>query len=193
MLYSLTPRRAHALILAGGLGAFVSALLAVWTVGPDALSRGLHEWSAGFVAVIAALAFALVASTIIGWLVTRRQGRQLGQCRSAIDSMPQGLCMFDASERLVVCNTQYYEMYKLRSSEVRPGSTLKEVLSRRVARGTFSRDPDEYRTQFLTSVRQGRTMVHGDDSCARARCPVASMGTKHNKSVQLCGPLCPLC
>ena len=30
--------------------------------------------------------------------------------RTAIDSMAQGLCMFDASERLVVCNAQYYKM-----------------------------------------------------------------------------------
>jgi hypothetical protein len=68
--------------------------------------------------------------------------------------------MFDRSERLVVCNTQYYEMYSLTSADVIPGSTLSEVLTKRVAKGTFSRDPHEYRKEFLSAVRLGRTIVH---------------------------------
>jgi PAS domain-containing protein len=36
-----------------------------------------------------------------------------------MDSMPHALCMFDASERLVVCNRQYYEMYKLEAADVK--------------------------------------------------------------------------
>jgi PAS domain-containing protein len=63
--------------------------------------------------------------------------------RSAIDSMAQGLCMFDAAERLVVCNLQYYEMYGLTAADVKPGSTLSEVLMKRVAKGTFARDPHQ--------------------------------------------------
>jgi methyl-accepting chemotaxis protein len=37
---------------------------------------------------------------------------------------------------------------------------LSEVLMKRVAKGTFSRDPHQYRKEFLTAVRQGRTIVH---------------------------------
>ena len=80
--------------------------------------------------------------------------------RTAIDSMAQGLCMFDASERLVVCNAQYYKMYELTPDDVKPGSTLSDVLARRVAKGTFSRDPQAYRKEFLTAVGLGRTIVH---------------------------------
>jgi methyl-accepting chemotaxis protein len=74
--------------------------------------------------------------------------------------MAQGMCMFDAAERLVVCNTQYYEMYGLTPDDVKVGATLSEVLDRRVAKGTFSRDPQQYRKEFLAGVREGRTMVH---------------------------------
>jgi methyl-accepting chemotaxis protein len=42
---------------------------------------------------------------------------------------------------------------------VKPGSTLSEVLTKRVAKGTFSRDPHQYRKEFLTAVREGRTIV----------------------------------
>ncbi|MGH6703158.1 MAG: PAS-domain containing protein, partial [Bradyrhizobium sp.] len=98
--------------------------------------------------------------SIAGALLTRHQSHEIEQLRTAIDSMPQGMCMFDRSERLVVCNTQYYEMYNLTSADVIPGSTLSEVLAKRVAKGTFSRDPHEYRKEFLTAVALGRTIVH---------------------------------
>ena len=68
--------------------------------------------------------------------------------------------MFDAAERLVVCNSQYYTMYELTPADVKPGATLSEVLARRVAKGTFSRDPQQYRKEFLTAIGQGRTIVH---------------------------------
>src|SRR6185437_8579761 len=51
-------------------------------------------------------------------------------------------------------------MYDLTSAETAPGSTLSEVLTRRVAKGTFARDPNEYRKEFLAAVALGRTIVH---------------------------------
>jgi methyl-accepting chemotaxis protein len=93
-------------------------------------------------------------------LLLRRLRRENSQMRTAIDSMAQGLCMFDAGERLVVCNTRYFEMYGLTPDDVRPGSTLSEVLQRRVAKGTFSRDTYQYRKELLSEVGQGRTTVH---------------------------------
>ena len=59
------------------------------------------------------------------------------QARTAIDAMSQGVCMFDASERLVICNSKYHEMYGLTPEDARPGFTLSQVLARRVAMGTF--------------------------------------------------------
>ena len=40
-----------------------------------------------------------------------RASSQLRSLDAALNSMAQGLCMFDASERLVVCNSQYHNMY----------------------------------------------------------------------------------
>ncbi len=97
---------------------------------------------------------------LTGAAVTQHKSRENEQIRTAIDSMAQGLCMFDAAERLVVCNSQYYEMYGLTPADVKPGSTLSEVLAKRVAKGTFARDPHQYRQEFLTAVGQGRTIVH---------------------------------
>lgn len=51
-------------------------------------------------------------------------------------------------------------MYELTPAEVKPGATLSEVLEKRVAKGTFSRDPHQYRKEFLTAVGEGRTIAH---------------------------------
>src|SRR6516165_8453648 len=112
-----------------------------------------------------AIAFvAAFAAQSVMWLIglggTRYLQLQNGSLRNAIDSMSQGLCMFDASERLIVSNKQYYEMYGLTADDVRPGSMLSDVLVRRVAKGTFHRDPEQYRKDFLASVSQGRTIEH---------------------------------
>jgi methyl-accepting chemotaxis protein len=110
-------------------------------------------------AILAAI-IAQLAMSLTGAIVTQYQSRENEQIRTAIDSMAQGLCMFDAAERLVVCNSQYYNMYELTSEDAKPGSTLSEVLQKRVAKGTFSRDPQQYRKEFLAAVAQGRTIVH---------------------------------
>ena len=93
-------------------------------------------------------------------LYTRHLRRKNKQMQTAIDSMAQGLCMFDAAERLVICNSQYYKMYELTPADVRPGATLSEVLTKRVTKGTFSRDPEQYQKEFLAEVRHGRTITH---------------------------------
>jgi methyl-accepting chemotaxis protein len=111
--------------------------------------------NAALAAVVAQFAMSLTHA-----LLTRLLRRENEQMHTAIDSMAQGLCMFDASERLVVCNSQYYKMYELTPADVRPGATLSEVLVKRVAKGTFSRDPKEYRKEFLAEVAHGRTITH---------------------------------
>jgi len=92
--------------------------------------------------------------SFIAMLALRRENTQV---RTAIDSMAQGMCMFDAGERLVVCNTRYYEMYGLSAADVALGSTLREVLQRRIAKGTFARDLEQYRAELVGAVREGRT------------------------------------
>jgi len=113
---------------------------------------------------LAIVLVAAFAAQSVMWLIglgcTRYLQLQNGSLRNAIDSMSQGLCMFDASERLIVSNKQYHEMYGLTADDVRPGSMLSDVLVRRVAKGTFHRDPEQYRKDFLASVRQGRTIEH---------------------------------
>jgi diguanylate cyclase (GGDEF)-like protein len=42
----------------------------------------------------------------------------------ALNNMTHGLCMFDAEQRLIVCNATYVQMYGLSPDYARPGTTL---------------------------------------------------------------------
>jgi methyl-accepting chemotaxis protein len=158
MFFSLTLKRASGLVTLAGLAVFILsfALLSVF----DGAVAGLAGLPATALNVIGAAVIAQLAMSLAGGAVTFRQSHEIGQLRDAIESMPQGMCMFDAAERLVVCNSRYYSMYELSPADVAAGATLSDVLARRVAKGTFSRDPQQYRHEFLASVAEGKTMVH---------------------------------
>ncbi len=156
----LTGKRGLWLVVAGGLLTFVLSFASLALLAPDWSRAVLPSTSETVFTVVAAALVAQLVMSLCGLLLTRHQRRQNEQMRTALDSMAQGLCMFDAAERLVVCNSQYFEMYGLSASDVKPGSTLSEVLKRRVAKGTFARDPEQYRQEFLAEVRRGHTITH---------------------------------
>src|SRR5688572_3682666 len=154
MLNLASPRRA----VLSGIAAFL-AVFGVMTLLPEGWLAPLAGSRMAIMTLLAMLAGLLTAG-IVGAAVMHAQRQEIIQLRMTTDSMPQGLCMFDANERLVVCNTQYYRMYDLTPDDVKKGSTLSEVLKRRVAKGTFNRDPEEYRQEFVAAIRQGRTTTH---------------------------------
>jgi diguanylate cyclase (GGDEF)-like protein len=71
-------------------------------------------------------------------LISREQ--ELKQLNSRIDialnNMTHGLCMFDADEKLIVCNATYVQMYGLTGDEARPGTPLGRIDGHRAKIGT---------------------------------------------------------
>ena len=57
---------------------------------------------------------------------------------SVIDNVPQGICLFDAQQRVVLCNRQYADIYHLDPDDVRPGTSLRSIVECRLAKGTCS-------------------------------------------------------
>ena len=57
------------------------------------------------------------------------------QLDAAINNMPLGLSMFDAQERLLVCNRRYAEMYELPSGLTRPGTARCALWDHRERKG----------------------------------------------------------
>ncbi len=60
---------------------------------------------------------------------------------AALNNMIQGLCMFDADQRLIVVNRRYLEMYGFSPDVVKPGITLREIMEYSVAIGNYT--PEE--------------------------------------------------
>ncbi len=75
---------------------------------------------------------------------------------AALNNMTQGLCMFDAEERVVVLNRRFLEMYKLSPQVVRPGCTLIELLHHRREVGLLEADPDQFYLDLKRALAQGR-------------------------------------
>jgi diguanylate cyclase (GGDEF)-like protein len=76
---------------------------------------------------------------------------------TAVSNITQGLVMFDADARLVICNRRYIAMYRLEEQGIRPGLTLRELIDRRVASGTFSGNAADYVDNLLAAIRAGQT------------------------------------
>jgi diguanylate cyclase (GGDEF)-like protein/PAS domain S-box-containing protein len=83
--------------------------------------------------------------------------QQKRQLNSAIENMPQGLCMFDAEGRLVLFNDRYIEMYGLSRDVVKPGCALLDLMRHRREVGFFTDDPEAYARGVLENVGEGRT------------------------------------
>jgi len=76
---------------------------------------------------------------------------------AALSNMSQGLCMFDARQRLVVCNSSYMQMYGLSPKLAVAGTTLTEILEHRVRNGVHGgKDPRDYVREALAVASDNR-------------------------------------
>jgi diguanylate cyclase (GGDEF)-like protein len=103
-------------------------------------------------------AVAVLGLSLASAFADRRLQEKDLQLAVAVNNMAQGLVMFDADERLVVCNQRYLEMYGLSPDEIKPGSTLRDLIRRRAATGSLDCDPEQYRAELLSAMRQGKTV-----------------------------------
>jgi diguanylate cyclase (GGDEF)-like protein len=114
------------------------------TVSVTALSLSPHSLA---VAIASAAAAVLGISLVAALDASSRQvlreksdaelAKQAERLQTALANMSQGLCMFDRDQRVVVANRRYAEMYGLGPDQIKPGTTLKEILEARIARGTY--------------------------------------------------------
>jgi diguanylate cyclase (GGDEF)-like protein len=119
--------------------------------------------------IVAAGLSALVIASML-FLIVRRLSRQhrssqrrlaLEKFRldTALDHMTQGLTLFDRSERLVVCNQRYLEIYGLSPDVVRPGCSLREVMAHRLETGALQGNLDEICSRILENMVLGRIAI----------------------------------
>jgi diguanylate cyclase (GGDEF)-like protein len=107
-------------------------------------------------AAAAPMAILLAVIVVLGMLLLMTLNRRLAAKSNllelTLENMSQGLCMFDRSQRLVVCNRHYADMYGLSPAQTAPGTTLRAILEARVAAGHSPADAQEYIDKRLLEV-----------------------------------------
>ncbi len=107
---------------------------------------------------VAGAAVLILGLSLAGALADQRIRERDLQLVNAVNNMSHGIVMFDAAERLLVCNDRYIELYGLSRDQVKPGTTLRELMHHRQAAGLLTRDPDDYRLEIVGKITSGQTM-----------------------------------
>ena len=143
-------------------------------------STALADWRELTRLQFSAAALAIIVVIVMVVLVVRQLRRQHVAAQqkfseksrhldTAINNMTQGLLLFDASGRLVICNQQYIDMFGLSTEIVKPGCHLLDLIRHRQEIGSFVGDVESYCARFLdpngslvqdtvTSTPDGRTI-----------------------------------
>jgi diguanylate cyclase (GGDEF)-like protein len=115
----------------------------------------LKEWRRLSVTIGLGTLLIIGCSVFLLWYVLR-QFRQLGTSETrlaeksamldtAVHNMSQGLTLFDQDLRLIMWNEQYLKVYDIPPSQMRPGITLQELITLRLAHGSSALDaPDDH-------------------------------------------------
>jgi methyl-accepting chemotaxis protein len=124
-------------------------------LNPAGMKEGWQLFGfAGF--SLLALIGGAVALAVICLIRTRALAQQNKRLRTALNHMSQGLCMWDANTKLLLCNDRYTEMYGMSVDFIRPGLLLREVLEHRAARGNFTGDIAQYVADVMQGIAGGK-------------------------------------
>jgi diguanylate cyclase (GGDEF)-like protein len=139
--------RAVKLLVVGGilLVAVIAADLAAWSLREGVLLA--------LVAILAVIAGLLVRRDR---LTDQRLAAERRQLSIAVNNIPQGLVLYDASARIIICNQPYLDMFGLSPDVVQPGCTMQRLIAHRKETGSFAGDVDEFCNAIIHKVSLGK-------------------------------------
>ena len=113
--------------------------------------------------LFALIAVAVVLGVCLAGSMSARIRQKLNeqnlQLDVALNNMNQGLCMFDAQNRLVVWNERYREMYNIDPRHIWRGCTIRDLLDARIAAGTFPLDPARYDQELRAALKERKAFT----------------------------------
>jgi diguanylate cyclase (GGDEF)-like protein len=129
-------------------------------VATTSTSTALADWRSQTKLQFSAALLAVVVVIVTIFLIVRQLKRQHATAQrllseksqhldTAINNMTQGLLLFDASGRLVICNQRYIDMFGVSPDVVKPGCHLRDLILHRQQLGSFVGDVDSYCAKFL--------------------------------------------
>ncbi|HWZ08653.1 MAG TPA: cache domain-containing protein, partial [Bradyrhizobium sp.] len=111
-------------------------------VASKTVSAALADWRAQTRFMIAAASLSVLVIIVMLFVIVRRLTEQHRESQqrleqekhrldTALNNMTQGLVLFDASARVVLCNQRYIGMYGLSTAVIKPGIHFHDVLRHR--------------------------------------------------------------
>ena len=126
---------------------------------PTRSTSTLFISSGSLALVIAGAAAGILGMCLIAALSDRQKESKVHEQRilldTALQNMSHGLCMFDASGRIVLFNERYRELIGLSAEFLRDLSLL-DLFKHRKATGEFVGDPDEFFANIMAKVRAAK-------------------------------------
>ncbi len=139
-------------------------LIAVVGVSEAAVFEQWDKAARVYLAIAGVLATAILMAIALGAVREKRliaAKQELERVNlwfdTALDSMSQGLSLFDSSGRLLLVNNRYREMYGLAPDLMKPGDSLYKVFAQR-ADGMSPAEIDAYLTEVLRRIHAGEAI-----------------------------------
>jgi diguanylate cyclase (GGDEF)-like protein/PAS domain S-box-containing protein len=131
------------------------------------VAAALADWRAQTRFMVAAAGLSVLVIAGLLFLIVQRMTRQHQESQqrleqekhrldTALNNMTQGLVLYDASARVVVCNQRYIDMYRLSTDIVKPGTYFYDIVRHRKETGSFKGSVDEFCSTVLGNVAQGK-------------------------------------
>ncbi len=114
--------------------------------------------------LLVALALALHLALRQRERVEAERARARAVLERAIDTMSDGFVMFDAQDRLVVCNQRYRELYAISAPFIKPGARFEDIIREGARRGQYPQAGDDIEG-FVARI----TAFHRSDQPAMER------------------------
>ncbi len=105
---------------------------------------------------VASVAVAILGMSLISAFADRRLDDKGQLLDLALNNLTQGVVMFDAGGRLIVCNRRYLDMYRLSPEVVKPGATLVDIVQHRANSGSLHRDAAQYCAELTANMASGK-------------------------------------
>jgi len=155
--------------------------LPIVVVATTTISAALADWRSQTRFLIGAAVSAALVIAFILFQIGRQMARQNRESQqrmesekhrldTALNNMTQGLVLYDASARVVICNQRYIDMYQLSTAVVKPGCHFYDLIQHRKDTGSFDGDVDEFCSNIMRNLAEGKVthtvMESGDGRSA---------------------------
>jgi diguanylate cyclase (GGDEF)-like protein/PAS domain S-box-containing protein len=148
-------------------------------VATATISTVLADWRAQTKFMIVAAVLSALAIAFILFLIVRQLTRQNREAQqrlesekhrldTALNNMTQGLVLYDASARVVLCNQRYLDMYGLSTDVAKPGCHFYDLIRHRQETGSFDGDIEEFCSTIMRNVAAGKITQTPMESAGRS-------------------------